>query len=56
MTVRMLDVETQMVSDLAEREQVTVSEWVRNIIRREHALAFGATPRRNQTTSDPALR
>lgn len=45
MTVRMLDAETQMVSDLAERECVTVSEWIRNIIRREHLLAFGAKPR-----------
>jgi hypothetical protein len=42
----MLDAETAMVVEFAEREGVTVSEWLRNVIRREHLLAFGATPRR----------
>ena len=33
-----------MVHALADLEGLSVSEWVRNMIRREHTLAFDAWP------------
>lgn len=44
LTVRLLDTERDMLTELTERERVTASEWIRNMIRREHALAFAAQP------------
>ena len=44
LAVRMMESELQMLSELAERENVSVSEWLRNTIRKEHLLAFGARP------------
>lgn len=40
LNVRLLEAETQMLQELAERDGVTVSEWIRNIIRSQHLLAF----------------
>jgi hypothetical protein len=42
LNVRMLDAETEMLAKLAEREGVSVSEWIRNAIRVQYTLAFGA--------------
>lgn len=47
--VRLLEAERMMLTDLTEREGITASEWVRNMIRREHALAFAAQPRKRKT-------
>jgi hypothetical protein len=44
LNVRMLEAEMTMLSELAERDGVSVSEWVRNVVRREHSLA-GAEPK-----------
>lgn len=44
LNVRMLESETTMLADLAAREGVSISEWIRNLVRREHAIAFGAHP------------
>jgi len=44
LTVRMLDSELKQLDDLAEHEGITVSEWVRNVIRREHLLTFAERP------------
>lgn len=43
LNVRLLEAETDMVNALAEREGLSVSEWIRTVIRREHALAFAAS-------------
>ena len=40
LAVRMLDSELLMLSELAEHEGVSSSEWIRNTIRREHAIVF----------------
>ncbi|HMJ13670.1 MAG TPA: hypothetical protein VK524_19770 [Polyangiaceae bacterium] len=40
----MLDSELKQLDDLAEHEGITVSEWVRNVIRREHLLTFAERP------------
>jgi hypothetical protein len=45
LVVRMLDAEVTMLGELAEREGLTVSEWVRNVIRREHLLVFSPKPK-----------
>jgi hypothetical protein len=44
LTVRTNEAEMDMVQALADRERLSVSEWVRNMIRREHTLAFDAWP------------
>jgi hypothetical protein len=44
LVVRLLETERQMLNELAEKEGVTVSEWIRNVIRREHLLAESAKP------------
>jgi hypothetical protein len=45
LNVRLLEAEMAMLSELAERDGVTVSEWIRNVIRRDHLLAFSTKPR-----------
>jgi len=49
LNVRLLDVESQMLAQLADREGVSVSEWIRNIIRAEHAAAFGRPKPKTKT-------
>jgi hypothetical protein len=44
LTVRVLEAELEMLSELAELEGVNASEWIRNTIRREHAVAFRGRP------------
>ena len=44
LTVRTNDAEMDMVQALADLEGFSVSEWVRNTIRREHTMAFGPLP------------
>lgn len=44
LTVRMLEAEVGMLAELADRDGVSVSEWIRNTIRKEHVLAFSAKP------------
>ena len=44
LTVRTNKAEMDMVQALADLEGISVSEWVRNTIRREHTLAFDAWP------------
>ncbi len=44
LTVRVNDAEMTMLETLAAREAVSSSEWVRNILRREHTLATAARP------------
>ena len=47
LNVRLLDAETAMLASLAEREGLSVSEWIRNTIRVQHALAFAqSAPKR----------
>jgi hypothetical protein len=36
--------EMAMVEALASREGLSASEWIRNIVRREHTLATAAKP------------
>jgi len=48
LNVRMLDTELTMLTELAEHDSVSLSEWIRNVIRREHLLTFGAKPRRKK--------
>ena len=48
LNVRMLDSETAMLAELAEAEGVSISEWVRNVVRREHALALASKPKRKR--------
>ncbi len=38
------DVERDLVTRLAEREQVTVSDYLRGLVKREAAKHFGWTP------------
>ncbi len=45
LNVRMHEAEGRMLSALAEADGITVSEWVRNSIRVQHALRFGAVPK-----------
>ena len=44
LTVRTNETEMDMVQALADLEGLSVSEWVRNMVRREHTLAFDAWP------------
>lgn len=46
--VRMTDDEKQMLEALSERAGQTASEIVRQLVRREHANAFGAPPVKRQ--------
>jgi hypothetical protein len=46
LNVRMLDAETEMLSQLAVRDGVSVSEWVRNTVRTQHAVAFSDSGKR----------
>lgn len=48
LNVRMLESEMEMLNALAEREGVSVSEWIRIIVRREHALASQEKPSRQR--------
>lgn len=54
LNVRLLETETAMLAELATTEHVTVSEWIRNVIRREHTIAFRSAAskrtRRRQAT------
>src|SRR5262245_56408978 len=43
LNVRMLDAETEMLANLAEHEGVSVSEWIRNVVRTQYTLAFGSS-------------
>ena len=43
LNVRMLESEAEMLAELAEHEGVSISEWVRNVIRREHVLLGART-------------
>lgn len=44
LNVRMLESEATMLAELAAHEGVSISEWVRNIVRREHVLKLGDRP------------
>ena len=48
LTVRMNDAEMAMLQGLADREEISVSEWVRNIVRRERTLATAARRRKRK--------
>jgi hypothetical protein len=41
LNVRLIESEAAMLAALAEREGMSVSDWVRVTLRVEHALAFG---------------
>ena len=41
LNVRLQEAEVEMLSELAELEGMSVSEWIRTIIRQKHTLAFG---------------
>ena len=43
------DAEMEMLSELAQRESVSMSEWIRNCIRREHALVGAKAAKRVKT-------
>jgi predicted DNA binding CopG/RHH family protein len=42
LTVMMSDRELVMIRELAEHEGLSVSDWLRQALRRAHAEAFGA--------------
>lgn len=42
LTVRMNDAEMAMLETLSGLERLSASEWIRNIVRREHTLAHAA--------------
>jgi hypothetical protein len=44
-----LDVEMKMLGELAQREGVSMSEWIRNSIRKEHALLGAKAAKRSKT-------
>ena len=44
LNVRLLESEAAMLTELAEREGVSQSEWIRNVIRVQHALSQAAKP------------
>jgi hypothetical protein len=44
--VRMSEDERQMLESLAERDGLSASDKVRQLIRREHAVAFGEAPKK----------
>ena len=46
LTVRTNEAEMDMVQAVADDEGLSVSEWVRNIIRREHTLLLAARRRK----------
>ncbi len=46
--VRMLPAEHSMLHELAEHEGISISEWIRNQVRREHALTFERSRKRPQ--------
>jgi hypothetical protein len=37
-----------MVQRLADQEEISISEWIRNVIRREHTLATAARRRKRK--------
>jgi hypothetical protein len=41
LTVRVNEAEMQMLQELADAEGVGMSDYVRNLVRTEHALTFG---------------
>jgi hypothetical protein len=49
LNVRVLDAEMQMLGELAHREGVSMSEWIRNSIRKEHALLGAKAAKRSKT-------
>jgi hypothetical protein len=49
LNVRVLDAEMEMLGELAERERVSMSEWIRNNIRKEHALLGAKAAKRSKT-------
>jgi hypothetical protein len=49
LNVRVLDAEMKMLGELAQREGVSMSEWIRNCIRKEHALIGAKAPKRVKT-------
>ncbi len=46
--VRMLPAEHSMLHELAEHEGISISEWIRNQVRREHALTFERPRKRSK--------
>ena len=54
LVVRTNDTEMDMVQELADLEGLSVSEWVRNVIRREYTLAH--PPRRRKRKSKGGRR
>ncbi len=49
LNVRVLDAEMEMLGELAQRASVSMSEWIRNCIRREHALLGAKAAKRTKT-------
>ena len=49
LNVRVLDAEMEMLGELAQREGVSMSEWIRNCVRREHALLGAKAAKRSKT-------
>jgi hypothetical protein len=54
LNVRMLDAEVEMLTELAELEGVSVSEWIRNIVRVQHAITVGRSAKPVKKTSTAA--
>ncbi len=48
LTVRTNEAEMAMVQRLADQEEISISEWIRNVIRREHTLATAARRRKRK--------
>jgi hypothetical protein len=56
LTVRVNDVEMRMVQELADAEGVGMSDYVRNLVRTEHALTFGRTRAKKSATKKRKAR
>jgi hypothetical protein len=48
LNVRISDEELAMLAELAERDGLTSSDWLRFTIRRAHTKVFGATKQRTK--------
>jgi hypothetical protein len=45
LNVRLLEAEVEMLGELAETEGVSQSEWIRNVIRAQHAVLQASKPK-----------
>ncbi len=56
LNVRMLDDELSMIDAMAEREGISISDWVRQTVRASYRKAFGETTASSKTTAKRSPR